>query len=236
MKKKLFGMLLAGALIASQCVTAFAAGSKDAGTEVPGLSGSAPEGYTMSTDVSETISELPSERREEAAVEISQANSGNLDAIADTLSSSEDKAILNNASVLTKVFDLKGKAGKVTFTVANLPEKTSAVYALHLAANGEWEIIPATFDPATGKVTVNFKSLSPVVLIAKTEADTGSGRKHKSSSSSDDSSSGSGAPETTADGLIASPRTGMVSDWTLWMGMAVVLLGISGAAFRRTRA
>ena len=58
MKKKLFGMLLAGALIASQCVTAFAAGSKDAGTEVPGLSGGAPEGYSISTDVSATISEL----------------------------------------------------------------------------------------------------------------------------------------------------------------------------------
>lgn len=236
MKRKIFVVLLAVTLMAAQTLTVFADSSEGLGGEGdPGISFvESTDGLSMKDYDSSQLSGLPSDKQEVVKKQIEEANAADLSPIIETLGKDAQK-LVNGATALTKVFDVTGPVdgGTITFNVPSLVGGR-AVYALHLTKDGTWEVIKAQVKGT--EVTVKFKSLSPVILVSKP---TTSGGKHKSSgSSSSDSDSTVAAAATVSDegGVATSPKTGVVSDWTLWMGAAVVLLGISATAFRRTRA
>lgn len=238
MKKKLFGMLLAATLILAQTVTVFAEGSKE--TNVSGVSGvtSVTEGYTVDKGAASSVenSALTDEQKAAATEQIGKANQGDLSAIADTLSG-DDKDIVNDANTkaLTPVFNVEGKPGSVTFTLTSVPKNVKAVYALHFnTKSGKWELLPGKLDG--NKVTVKFSSLSPVIIIAQTEDESSSGGKKHHSSSGDDSSAASGSTAAADGSTVVSPKTGVTSDWTMWIGAAALLFAVSGIMFRKTSA
>ena len=78
---------------------------------------------------------------------------------------------------------------------------------------GEWEVItPTDIDYANQTVTFVIDQLPAPVCVT---ADTGT------------------AAEDSGKGL--SPQTGVTSGWTMWIGAAVVLAGISLAAYRKLK-
>lgn len=241
MKKKLFGMLLVAALAVTQTVTAFAAPSKE--TDVGNVGGiSSVEGADVSEDALGAVNDsslLTQDQKTAVAAQFSEVNNdGKVTSILNTLSKTEAKD-LKKVTVLSKVFDVQNVAagGKATFGLSRDLSKVTSVYALHFnLETGKWEVLPAELNGS--KVTVTFTNgASPVVIVAKEKT---SSRKSSSShsGSSDEAESAGGEAVAAADGtaIAVSPRTGVTSDWSLWMGMAVVLLAVSGAVFRRTKA
>lgn len=231
MKKKLMGVLLAVTLLASQAMAVFAAGSTDASTAVT----SETDGITVSAYDSTGV-------EASAATAIAEVNStGTLSALA---SIGELKDAVKGATLVSgKFFDVSGitpnNDGKYTFSLRGLAlsgmDKGSVRVIHYSTVRNVWEVVkPDSVDRSEGKLTVTLKDLSPVAVIAE-----------KASSSDDDSSSDSDDAVVTtaaapapadASGVATSPKTGVVSDWALWMGAAVVLLGIAGFASRKTRA
>lgn len=243
MKRKIFVVLLAVTLMAAQTLTAFAHCSGEFGGA--GSDGTvkweSDDGLTVNQYDSDVLSKLSEDEKAAVEKQIEEANAADLSPIIKTLDKA-DQNLVKGATVLTNVFDVSGSSsGSITFIVPALNQNVEAVYALHYNIDlRKWEVIKAGLDKETKKVTVTFDSHSPVILVAKTVSSSGGGsKKHKSSgSSSSDSDSTVAAAATVSDegGVATSPKTGVVSDWTLWMGAAVVLLGISATAFRRTRA
>lgn len=242
MKKKLFGMLLVAALAVTQTVTAFAAPSKE--TDVANIGGiSSVEGADVSEDALSAVNEssLTQDQKTAVAAQFSEVNNdGKVTSIVNTLSKAEAKE-LKKVTVLSKVFDVQNvkAGGTATFGLSRDLSKVTSVYALHFnMSTGTWEVLPATLNG--NKVTVTFTNgASPVVIVAKEKTSSRKSSSSHSSSSSDEAEAAGGeAVAAAADGtaIAVSPRTGMASDWSLWMGMAVVLLGISGVVFRRTKA
>ena len=134
----------------------------------------------------------------------------------------EVKKAVEGKKALTGVMDVKPDGahkvdGKyvVTFTVQNLTSSMSEVTVLH-------------FNKDAKTVTAKFASLSPVVIVAK-EASTGNGSGSGSSSGSSSSSSSSSSA------AAASPKTGVASDWAMWIGAAVVL-GAASVALKKKEA
>lgn len=224
MKKKLFGMLLAATLILAQTATVFAAGSKEA-PEAGVEAASVPIGDTQAAFTELEGSALPEEKKEEVKDQIALANAGDLSAI--------PVAPTGDVKAVTKVFDVT-QAGDVSVKV-NIPSKVTAMYALHFSiTRGLWEKLPAAIGN-DGWVTFTLADVSPVILVAEVDVD----RSYNDDDGDDEAApaGAASAPAATAAGSVAtSPKTGVASDWALWMVAAVVLLGISGAAFRKTRA
>ena len=82
-----------------------------------------------------------------------------------------------------------------------------------------WEVIdPSNIDLANKLVTAEFQDLSPVAVIAKV------------------SGTATNTDSTTTDTDATSPKTGVESNWAVWMTSAVVLFGAAIVTFKRTRA
>lgn len=218
MKKKLFGTILAAALIVSQAVTALAAGeSKEGGMSLVGDSAGK---YELVEATADSLPDLAASAPEVMA-KIEAVNSG-----AETLQSVADLAPeladdLAGKVMLTKFFDLipinggvQTEDGKyrVNLSVPALSGNVSEVGLLHYSTSRNvWEIVePEAVDYTNKEVTVVFEDLSPVAVIGKV-------------SGGADASVGT------------SPKTGMTYGWAAWLGAAVVL-GVTGTAvYRKAR-
>lgn len=218
MKKRLFGTLLAAALVVTQVVSVFAAGSK---TTQATPSGESVGKYEMTEGTAENFSEV----KEQAVLDkILAVNNGTatLESIAEQAEAIKDE--LTGKVLVTKFFDLvpidggvKTEDGKykVTFTVPNLTEALQDVKVLHYSTQrAVWEVItPDNVNYSTKEITAQFEDLSPVAIIGK---NTGAG-------TATDSTTGT------------SPKTGVASDWILYAGASVVLLGAAVVVLGRNR-
>lgn len=218
MKKRLFGTLLAAALVVTQVVSVFAAGSK---TTQATPAGESVGKYEMTEGTAENFSEV----KEQAVLDkILAVNNGTatLESIAEQAEAIKDE--LTGKVLVTKFFDLvpinggvKTEDGKykVTFTVPNLTEALQDVKVLHYSTQrAVWEVItPDNVNYSTKEITAQFEDLSPVAVIGK---NTGAG-------TSTDSTTGT------------SPKTGVASDWILYVGASVVLLGAAVVVLGRNR-
>lgn len=218
MKKRLFGAFLAAALVLTQAVTVFAAGSKTADVALPGDSASY---YEVAEGTEEVFRE--SGVTDEAVLDkIMAVNAGSatLQSVAEL--APELEADLADKDMLTPFFDLVPINGglqengmyRVTLSVPTLTEGMADVKLLHYSTvRSLWEIVePTDVDYAAQTITAEFEDLSPVAVIANTD---------------------NAAAADTATGT--SPQTGMSSSWLVWLGAAVVLAAAGAVTYRKVR-
>ena len=221
MKKRLFGTLLAAALVVTQVVSVFAAGSK---TTQATPAGESVGKYEMIEGTEENFKEV-AEKAPEVVEKIVAINEGTatLESIAEQAEQLKEE--LTGKVLVTKFFDVKpidggvkAEDGKyiVTFHVPNLTEALQDVKVLHYSTErAVWEVInPENVDYAKKEITAKFEDLSPVAIIGK---NTGAG-----SSTTDSSAS-------------TSPKTGVGSDWGIYVGASVLLLGAAVVVLGRNR-
>lgn len=217
MKKRLFGTILAVALIVSQAVTIFAAGSKIGEVSLTGDS----VGWYELTMI-EDKADMPDVTDDAVADKILDVNEGRatLQSIAEL--ASELRAQLEGKDMLSRFFDLipinggrpvEGGKYLVTLSVSTLTSSVSNVKLLHYSTGrSAWEIVePREVDYDNKEITVVFEDLSPVAIIADTS-------------------------EAAADNTVGtSPKTGTESGWLLWLGAAVVLATAGTMAYKKAR-
>lgn len=226
MKKRIFGTILAAALVVTQAVSVFAAGSRT--TQVT-LVGDSASYYEVSEGTQENFSEL-AQSVPEVVKKILAVNAGT-----ETLQSISDLAPelageLEGKSLITKFFDLKPVNGGVktadgkylvTLSVPELTEALTNVRLIHYSTERSlWEIVtPTDVNYKNKQITAEFIDLSPVAVIADV-----------------DESKAAGTSESTAGtGTGIAPKTGVDSRWGAYMVGAAVLLGISAITFRRNK-
>lgn len=221
MKKRILGTLLAAALVVTQAVSVFAAGSKTTQATPAGESAGK---YEMIEGTEENFKEV-AEKAPEVVEKIVAINEGTatLESIAEQAEQLKEE--LTGKVLVTKFFDVKpidggvkAEDGKyiVTFHVPNLTEALQDVKVLHYSTErAVWEVInPENVDYAKKEITAKFEDLSPVAIIGK---NTGAG-----SSTTDSSAS-------------TSPKTGVGSDWGIYVGASVLLLGAAVVVLGRNR-
>lgn len=219
MKKRLFGTFLAAALILTQAVTVFAAGSKTADVALSGDSAS----YYEVTEASEETFAKNGVTDEAVLAKIMAVNAGTetLQSVADL--DPELKDVLADKTMITPFFDLipinngiRTDDGKylVTLSVPTLTEGMTDVKLLHYSTvRNVWEIVePTKVDYASRQITAEFEDLSPVAVIANTE-----------NAAAADAVKGT------------SPQTGMAASWILWLGAAVILAAAGAVTYRKAR-
>ena len=221
MKKRILGTLLAAALVVTQAVSVFAAGSK---TTQATPAGESVGKYEMIEGTEENFKEV-AEKAPEVVEKIMGINGGTatLESIAEQAEQLKEE--LTGKVLVTKFFDVKpidggvkAEDGKyiVTFHVPNLTEALQDVKVLHYSTErAVWEVInPENVDYAKKEITAKFEDLSPVAIIGK---NTGAG-----SSTTDSSAS-------------TSPKTGVGSDWGIYVSASVLLLGAAVVVLGRNR-
>ncbi len=221
MKKRILGTLLAAALVVTQAVSVFAAGSK---TTQATPAGESVGKYEMIEGTEENFKEV-AEKAPEVAAKIEAINEGTatLESIAEQAEQLKEE--LTGKTLVTKFFDVKpvdggvkAEDGKyiVTFHVPNLTEALQDVKVLHYSTErAVWEVInPENVDYVKKEITAKFEDLSPVAIIGK---NTGAG-----SSTTDSSAS-------------TSPKTGVGSDWGIYVSASVLLLGAAVVVLGRNR-
>lgn len=224
MKKRILGTLLAAALVVTQAISVFAAGSK---TTQATPAGDSVGKYETIEGTKENFKEL-AEKAPEVAEKITAINEGTatLESIVELVEKQapEQAKQLKEKVLITKFFDvepinggLKSEDGKyiVTFHIPNLTETLQDVKVLHYSTERSvWEVInPENVDYAKKEITAKFEDLSPVAIIGK---NTGA-------------SSSTGSTEGT------SPKTGVSSDWGIYVGASVLLLGAAVVVLGRNR-
>lgn len=218
MKKKKYGILLAAAMVLTQAVTVFAAGSKTAEVALNGDSAGA---YAVQEGTAENFAYLQ-ESNAPVLEMIQKINAGEekLQSIAEA--APELEAELKDKEMVTPFFDLtpvgdgiKTADGKylVTLEVPALTTKMVDVKLLHYStARNLWEIItPDDVNYAAKTITAKFEDLSPVAVIAKED------------------------PE--AEAVVGtSPQTGRNSIWFAWIGAGAVLAIFGTGMYRKSKA
>lgn len=211
MKKKVFGTLLAAALIVTQAISVFAVGSRNGEMAVTGGS----TGRYQLSEVSESnLSDTA------VLTKIRDINSGaaTLQSIGDL--APELSAQLADKSMLTDFYELTPINGgvqtadgkyQVELSVPSLSSSVSDVGLLHYSTDRTtWEIVtPTNVDYTNKVVSATFDDLSPVAVIGKV--------------------SGTGASVGT------SPKTGMTFGWAGLLGVAVVLGAAGTVVYKKTR-
>lgn len=218
MKKRLFGTFLAAALVLTQAVTVFAAGSRTADVALPGDSAS----YYEVAEATEEVFAASGVTDDAVLSKIMAVNASTetLQSVAEL--APELEADLADKDMLTPFFDLVPVNGGiqengmyvVTLSVPTLTEGMTDVRLLHYSTERSlWEIVePTDVDYAAQTITAEFEDLSPVAVIANTD---------------------NAAAADTATGT--SPQTGMSSSWMLWLGAAVVLAAAGAVTYRKAR-
>lgn len=179
----------------------------------------------MSEGTAETFSYLH-ESAPEVEAKILAVNSGEA-----TLQSIAEQAPelakeLEGKSLITKFFDLEPINGgirtedgkyKVTLSVPALTEALTNVRLLHYSTERNlWEIVtPTDVNYKNKQITAEFIDLSPVAVIADVDESRTEGN------------------DTTGSGT--SPKTGVSSDWGMYMGAAVLLFGTAIVVMRKTK-
>ena len=230
MKKKLLGSVLAVAVLAVSSLGAFAAGSKTADvTPVGDNSGN----YVVTQYEEEKMAELEAEAPDVAEL-VRQSNDDEItteDVITRVLEMVEAsipeeletfRQELEGKTILSQFVDLDTTGDVVlnedgmyetTLSVPTLTEAATNVRILHYSTvRSLWEIvIPSDVNYEDKEITAAFEDLSPIVVLADVDetADVAEG---------------------------TSPKTGVTSDWGLYMAGAVVLFGAAGVVYSRKRA
>lgn len=224
MKKRVLGTILAAALIVSQAMSVFAAGSVSGQVALPNEYSSA---YQVTEASEETFSEL-AVSAPDVVNKILAVNQGTetLQSLAEELAP-ELADQVKDKNMVTPFFDLKPINGgvqtedgkyRVVLSVPNLTEAMTDVMLLHYSTvRSAWELItPEKVDYSSRQITAVFEDLSPVAVIANTKA------------ASADSTLGGTAAGT-------SPKTGYANIWMLWAGAAAVLAAAGGLTWRKSR-
>ena len=219
MKKKILGTVLAAALVLTQAVTVFAAGSRTADVAVSG-------GYEVAEGTAETFSYISDTAVVDAILAVNDG-SASLDSIAELAPELESE--LSGKEAVTPFFELSADGAEkdadgnyvVTLSVPSLTSAMSDVKLLHYSTvRSTWEVItPDNVDVAAQEITAKFADLSPVAVIAKVDSSAATGTTSGSSS--------------TATGT--SPQTGVATGWIALLGAAVVLAGVSYTSYRKAR-
>ena len=217
MKKRMYGMVLAAALVVTQAVSAFAAPSRTTDVKPAGDSVGY---YETKTGTEETFAYLD-ETVPEVKKMIMDINKGvtGLESIAEA--APELKEELEGKSLVTGFFDLepinggiKTADGKyiVTFSVPELTKSMTNVRLLHYSTDRNvWEIItPNDVNYEQKQITAEFIDLSPVAVIADIDKS-----------------------QTEASGT--SPQTGVSAQWPIYGVLALMLMGISATFFARNK-
>lgn len=217
MKKRMYGMVLAAALVVTQAVSAFAAPSRTTDVKPAGDSVGY---YETKTGTEETFAYLD-ETVPEVKKMIMDINKGvtGLESIAEA--APELKEELEGKSLVTGFFDLepinggiKTADGKyiVTLSVPELTKSMTNVRLLHYSTDRNvWEIItPNDVNYEQKQITAEFIDLSPVAVIADIDKS-----------------------QTEASGT--SPQTGVSAQWPIYGVLALMLMGISAAFFARNK-
>lgn len=228
MKKRLLGTLLAAALVVTQAVSVFAAGSK---TTQATPAGESVGKYAMIEGTKENFAEAAA-KAPEVVDKIVAINEGTatLQSIVELVAEQAPEQAeqleteLEGKTLVTKFFDLKAIDGgvktedgkyKATFTVPSLTEALQDVKVLHYSTErAVWEVItPDDVNYTTKEITAKFEDLSPVAVIGK----------NTGANASTDAAAGT------------APKTGVGSDWGLYAGASVFLLGAAVVVLGRNR-
>lgn len=219
MKKRVLGLAVAAMLLVVQSVSVFAAGSKTADVALTGDSASY---YEVEEATSDTFADL-AETKSDVVNMILAVNAGTetLQTLAEQMAA-DLVSELEGKSMVTEFFDLipinggiKDADGNyvVTISVPSLTTAATNVKILHYSeVRDVWEIItPSDVNYTNKTITATFQDLSPVAIIA-------------------DVDTSSTSTTTTTTTTTTSPKTGVASDWSLYVGAAVVLAAAGVAA------
>lgn len=232
MKKRVLGTILAAALIVSQAVTVLAAGSVSGQVALPEEYQGAYEVTEASPESFADVQEAAPEVYEEimAVNEEISAGTADLQTVIERLApeqAEELAAEVADKELVTPFFDLKPINGgiltedgryRVILSVPILTQFMRDVKLLHYSVvRGIWEIIdPENVDYTNRRIEAIFEDLSPVAVIANTEA-------------AEDAETVAGSAEGTA------PKTGANYGWAMWLGAAVVLGAAGTVTWRKAR-
>ena len=216
MKKRIFGTILAAALIVTQAISAFAAPVAPSKTTTP----TAP-GYIITAASLESFADVNNDEIINDLLAVNNGTKSLTDVVEKITPELTDQ--LAGKEMVTPFFDLKpvnggikNEEGKyvVTLSVPSLTKAMTDIQILHYSTvRNLFELItPTSVDYENKTITVVFEDLSPVAVIAKVDA-----------SKAADSTVGT------------SPKTGVPSTWMLFFGAAVVLAGASAVAYRKER-
>lgn len=224
MKKRLFGTILAAALIVSQAVTAVAAGSVSGQVALPDEYAGA---YEITEATPESFADVEA-AAPEVYEQIMAVNEGTTDlqTVVEELAPDLVPEV-EGKEMVTPFFDLRPINGgiqledgryRVMLSVPILTQFMRDVRLLHYSiARGVWEIItPENVDYTNRQIEAIFDDFSPVAVIANVDE--------------------SAAAETvTGSAEGTSPKTGMTDSWIVWAGAAVVLAAAGTLTYRRSR-
>ena len=216
MKKRIFGTILAAALIVTQAISAFAAPVAPSKTTTPSATG-----YIITAASSESFADVKNDEIINDLLAVNNGTKSLTDVVEKTTPELTDQ--LAGKEMVTPFFDLKPENGGikneegkyvVTLSVPSLTKAMTDIQILHYSTvRNLFELItPTSVDYENKTITVVFEDLSPVAVIAKVDA-----------SKAADSTVGT------------SPKTGVPSTWMLFFGAAVVLAGASAVAYRKER-
>ena len=224
MKKRLFGTILAAALMVSQAVTAVAAGSVSSQVALPDEYAGA---YEITEATPESFADVEA-AAPEVYEQIMAVNEGTTDLQTMIEELAPDLASeVEGKEMVTPFFDLKPINGgiqledgryRVMLSVPILTQFMRDVRLLHYSVvRGVWEIItPENVDYTNRRIEAIFDDLSPVAVIANVDE--------------------SAAAETvTGSASGTSPKTGMTDGWMVWAGAAVVLAAAGVLTYRKAR-
>lgn len=224
MKKRLFGTILAAALIVSQAVTAVAAGSVSGQVALPDEYAGA---YEITEATPESFADVEA-AAPEVYEQIMAVNEGTTDLQTIIEELAPDLAPeVEGKEMVTPFFDLRPINGgiqledgryRVVLSVPILTQFMRDVRLLHYSiARGVWEIItPENVDYTNRRIEAIFDDFSPVAVIANVDE--------------------SAAAETvTGSASGTSPKTGMTDGWMAWAGAAVVLAAAGVLTYRKAR-
>ena len=216
MKKRIFGTILAAALIVTQAISAFAAPVAPSKTTTPSATG-----YIITAASSESFADVKNDEIINDLLAVNNGTKSLTDVVEKTTPELTDQ--LAGKEMVTPFFDLKPENGGikneegkyvVTLSVPSLTKAMTDIQILHYSTvRNLFELItPTNVDYDNKTITAEFEDLSPVAVIAKVDA-----------SKAADSTVGT------------SPKTGVPSTWMLFFGAAVVLAGVSAVAYRKER-
>lgn len=245
MKKKLVGAVLVAMLLMTQVMGVCAAGSADKGSVT------VPSGVTMGSvasssvpDAVKTAATNVQSATTTAAIKSALSDVGGLSAAMDALEDSYDNV---NFSVAL-VADVTPAAGQNSVTFGGFA--SDVVKAIFCHYNGTaWE--QKTVSVSNGSATVSFATWSPIIAIAVTGTPASSGSngyhcpncghiawtEHNGGYRCYDcgyltegavtAAVASAATATASPAGAVSPKTGVASDWAVWMTAAMMLMGAS---------
>ena len=228
MRKKILATLMVVGLLAAQTLTVCAApsGATTPSTTTDGIVVTTSFGNAPVTPASDELAAINAYNGDSSADLATLFNATNGSSLANAVKGKID---------LTGVFDCYPESGElsgstdITFSVPNLSKSVKNVQIYHMKLDKEgqslgWEKIPTKVNWSAKTVTGTFTSLSPVIIVAEKATSNGSG-----------SGSGSSSSSSSSDGTATSPKTGVSSDWVMWIGAAVVL-GAASVALKKKEA